>query len=139
MPVPVHLWWRARRSSLLSVLLGADVTIVTALALAAVLGLGWEAGVALAADHLLTLVGGSESSERRLNLDDTDATATETEHQVQSGLLLDVVVRESAAILELLASEDQTLLIGRDTFLVLDLGPESRVNRISVRGCGKRE
>ena len=58
---------------------------------------------------------------------------------MEGRLLLNVVVRESAAILELLTSEDQTLLIGRDTFLVLDLGPESRVNRISVRGCGKRE
>merc|ERR1719352_200022 len=42
-------------------------------------------------------------------------------HQVEGRLLLDVVVRESAAILELLAGEDQTLLIWRNTFLVLDL------------------
>ena len=49
---------------------------------------------------------------------------TETEHQVEGRLLLDVVVRKSAAILELLAGEDQTLLIGGDTLLVLDLCPE---------------
>ena len=48
-------------------------------------------------------------------------TTTEAEHQVEGGLLLDVVVRESAAILELLAGEDKTLLIGRDALLVLDL------------------
>jgi hypothetical protein len=41
---------------------------------------------------------------------------------VKSGLLLDVVVGQGSAIFELLASEDQSLLIGRDTFLVLDLG-----------------
>jgi len=41
---------------------------------------------------------------------------------VKSGLLLDVVVAESAAILELLAGEDETLLIRGDTLLVLDLG-----------------
>ena len=41
---------------------------------------------------------------------------------MESRLLLDVVVGESATVLELLSSEDQTLLIGRDTFLVLDLG-----------------
>merc|ERR1712024_428872 len=41
---------------------------------------------------------------------------------MESGLLLDVVVRKSAAILELLASEDQALLIGRDALLILDLG-----------------
>jgi hypothetical protein len=41
---------------------------------------------------------------------------------MQSGLLLDVVVRESSTILELLTSEDESLLIWWDTFLVLDLG-----------------
>jgi hypothetical protein len=48
-------------------------------------------------------------------------TTTETENQVQGRLLLDVVVGQGAAILELLASEDQTLLIRRDALLVLDL------------------
>merc|ERR1711923_280361 len=46
---------------------------------------------------------------------------SETQDQMQRGLLLDVVIRQSTAILELLAGEDQTLLIGRDTFLVLNL------------------
>lgn len=36
-------------------------------------------------------------------------------------LLLDVVVGQGTAILELLASEDQTLLIRGNTLLVLDL------------------
>ena len=40
---------------------------------------------------------------------------------MQSGLFLDVVVSESAAFLQLLARKDQTLLVGRDAFLVLDL------------------
>jgi hypothetical protein len=40
---------------------------------------------------------------------------------VESGLLLDVVVGESAAILELLAGEDEALLVRGDTLLVLDL------------------
>ena len=40
--------------------------------------------------------------------------ATETEDKVQSGLLLDVIVRKGAAILKLLPSEDQALLVGRD-------------------------
>jgi len=35
--------------------------------------------------------------------------------------LLDVVVGKSTAILKLLSSEDKTLLIRRNTFLVLDL------------------
>ena len=41
---------------------------------------------------------------------------------MKSGLLLDVVVAESAAILKLLSGKDKTLLIRRDSFLVLDLG-----------------
>ena len=48
-------------------------------------------------------------------------TTTQAENEVESGLLLDVVIRKSAAVLELLASEDQTLLIRGDTLLVLDL------------------
>ena len=36
-------------------------------------------------------------------------------------LLLNVVVREGATVLELLAGKDETLLIRGDTFLVLDL------------------
>jgi hypothetical protein len=41
---------------------------------------------------------------------------------VQGGLFLDVVIRESAPILQLLSSEDQTLLIRGDSLLILDLG-----------------
>ena len=46
-------------------------------------------------------------------------TATQAEHQVEGRLLLDVVIREGAAILQLLAGEDETLLIWRNTLLVL--------------------
>jgi len=49
-------------------------------------------------------------------------TSPEPEDQVECRLLLDVVVREGPAILKLLASKDQPLLIRRDAFLVLDLG-----------------
>lgn len=45
-------------------------------------------------------------------------TTTQAEHQVEGGLLLDVVVRKSTAVLELLTSEDQTLLVRGDTLLV---------------------
>ena len=37
-------------------------------------------------------------------------------------LLLNIVVAESATIFQLLASEDQPLLVWGDTFFVLDLG-----------------
>ena len=41
---------------------------------------------------------------------------------MESRFLLDVVVAESAAVLELLASEDEPLLVWGDALLVLDLG-----------------
>ena len=39
---------------------------------------------------------------------------------MQGGLLLDVVVRERAAVLELFSSKNEALLVGRDALLVLD-------------------
>ena len=48
---------------------------------------------------------------------------------MESGLLLDVVVGESAAILELLASEDEALLIGGDS-----CGNEKHKNTRMVSG-----
>lgn len=44
---------------------------------------------------------------------------------MQSGLLLDVVVGERTAVLELLASEDETLLVRRNALLVTDLALDS--------------
>ena len=49
-------------------------------------------------------------------------TTTQTQHQMEGGFLLDVVIRQSAAVLQLLAREDQTLLVRGDALLVLDLG-----------------
>ena len=40
---------------------------------------------------------------------------------MEGGLLLDVVVRERAPVLQLLPREDEALLVGRDALLVLDL------------------
>jgi len=50
------------------------------------------------------------------------STTAEAEHKVEGGLLLNVVVGEGAAVLELLAGEDEALLVGRNTLLVLNLG-----------------
>ena len=41
---------------------------------------------------------------------------------MESAFLLDVVVRESASVFQLLACEDESLLVRRDAFLILDLG-----------------
>eukprot|EP01084_Bolivina_argentea_P286949 492339_1 len=55
-------------------------------------------------------------------LDEDLHTSTEAEDEVKGGLLLDVVVSQGAAILQLLAGEDQALLIRGDTLLILNLG-----------------
>merc|ERR1712202_126611 len=69
---------------------------------------------------------------------DLHGSATKTKDEMEGGLLLDVVVREGAAILELLSGEDQTLLIGRDALLVLDLGLHvlNRIRRVDVERDG---
>ena len=57
---------------------------------------------------------------------------------MKSALLLDVVVSESAAVLELLAGEDETLLIRGDALLVLDLLLDvvDGVARLNLEGDG---
>ena len=57
----------------------------------------------------------------REGLDENLHPTTETQDEMEGGLLLNVVVGEGAAILELLSGEDQALLVGRDALLVLDL------------------
>ena len=49
-------------------------------------------------------------------------SSPEMKDEMKSGFLLDVVVREGAAVLELLSGEDEALLVRGDSFLVLDLG-----------------
>ena len=49
------------------------------------------------------------------------ATCTETEHKVEGRLLLNVIVREGAAVLKLFPSKDQALLAWENAFLILDL------------------
>merc|ERR1712055_432477 len=66
---------------------------------------------------VLNLLGGSVILRLALL-----AATTKAEDQVQGGLFLDVVVGQSAAILQLLAGKDQSLLIWGDALLALDLG-----------------
>merc|ERR1719400_1000970 len=48
-------------------------------------------------------------------------TTSQSQHQVQGRLFLDIVIRQRAAILQLLTGENQPLLLRRDTLFVLDL------------------
>lgn len=102
---------------LLQLLLGAQVVGVSTLLLAAVDSTRMEASVALAADHFVTVVLLGQLSQRWL-----DNASTKTQHKMKGGLFLDVIVWQGATILKLFASEDQTLLIRRNAFLILDLG-----------------
>ena len=58
-----------------------------------------------------------QHAKRRL-----DDSSPQSQDQMKRGLFLNVVIGERASILELFAGEDETLLIGRNAFFVLDLG-----------------
>merc|ERR1711992_292104 len=83
----------------------------------------------------LDLEGDGLASE---GLDEDLHTSPESEHKMESGLLLDVVVRESPSILELLSSKDQPLLVWGNAFLVLDLGLDvlNAVRGLDLEGDG---
>ena len=51
----------------------------------------------------------------------TLAATSQAQHQVQSALLLNVVVGEGSSVLKLLSGKDKTLLVRWDALLVLDL------------------
>ena len=73
-------------------------------------------------------------------------TTAKSEDEVESGLLLDIVVGQRAAIFELLAGKDQALLVRRDAFLVwvakLETGEQNAfdivdgVRRLDLKGDG---
>ena len=72
------------------------------------------------------------------SLDEDLHASTQPQHQVERGLLLDVIVCESAAVLELLAGKDQALLVWGDALLVLDLGLDilDGVRRLHLQSDG---
>jgi hypothetical protein len=71
-------------------------------------------------------------------LDEDLHTTPESEHKVEGGLLLDVVVTQGPAVLKLLAGEDKPLLIGRNAFLILNLSLDvlNGVAGLNVEGDG---
>merc|ERR1712223_2005600 len=71
-------------------------------------------------------------------LDENLHTSSQPENQVKGGLLLDVVVRKSSSIFQLLSSKDKPLLVRGDALLVLDLGLDilNGVRRLHLQGDG---
>ena len=102
---------------------------MTAFLLSAVLSTEGETSVALSADHLVAVVLSSEDLERRL-----DDTTTQSEDEVEGRLLLDVVIRERATVLKLLAGEDEALLVRGDAYAKKAFKGKSSVTR-SVNAC----
>ena len=51
----------------------------------------------------------------RKGLDKDLHTSTEAEDEMKGGLLLDVIIRQGATVLQLFAGEDKALLVGRNT------------------------
>jgi len=116
---------------LLDLLNWAQLAGVTKLLLATVGCAKREAGVALAANLLVAVKLAGKNLQRRFD----DAT-TQTQDQMQGRFLLNVVIRQRAAIFKLLASKDQALLVRGDALFVLDLGLDivDRVAGLDVKG-----
>ena len=79
----------SQRKNLLQLLLGTKLVGVPALLLPAVQGTRVEASIADPADHLVAVVLLGQDPQAGF-----DDAAPESEHQVEGGLLLDVVVRQ---------------------------------------------
>merc|ERR1712115_283204 len=71
-------------------------------------------------------------------LDENLHSSSQSQNQVKSGLLLDVVIGESSSVLELLSSEDEPLLIWWNAFLILNLGLHvlDRIRWLDFKGNG---
>merc|ERR1711974_394289 len=71
-------------------------------------------------------------------LDEDLHASPESEHKMESAFLLDVVVGKGSSVLQLLSSEDQSLLIWGDSLLVLDLGLDvlDAVGGLNLEGDG---
>ena len=94
---------------------------MTALSLSAVGGLERKSGVAFSANHLVAFVLSGESGKDWLNFHGSHTSTSKSEDEMKSGLFLDVVIRKSSSIFELLSSEDESLLIWGNTFFILNL------------------
>ena len=106
---------------------------MSALLLAAILGTGRKSCVAFSAHRLVTVECLGQKSQRRVV-----HTPTQTQHQVKGGFLLNIVVRKSTSIFQLLSSENQTLLIRGNSLLVLNLGLDivNGVRGFDIKGDG---
>jgi hypothetical protein len=111
--------------SLFKLFLGAKLIGVTTLLFAAIGGTRRQTRIAFSANGLVAIESLGKKGKRRI----VDSS-TQTKDQMQGRLLLNVVVRQSSSIFQLLSSKNQSLLIRGNSFLVLNLGLDI-VNRIT--------
>ncbi|CAL9112634.1 unnamed protein product, partial [Musa acuminata var. zebrina] len=97
-----------------------------------VLNLGLDVVDGVRTLHLQCYGLPSESFDKDLH------PSPEPQHQMERGLLLDVVIGKSAAVFELFACKDEPLLVRRDALLVLDLGLDvvDCVRALDLQGNG---
>jgi len=79
-------------------------------------GFGRKTSVTLSADGLFAIESLGQQSQRGVV-----HTSSQSQNQMQGRFLLDVVITQSSSIFQLLSGKDETLLIGRNSFLVLNL------------------
>lgn len=89
---------------------------MTTLLLSAMFSSCRQTSVAITANFLVSVVFTGQSLESWFN-----DTTSKSQDQVKGRFLLNVVVRKGLAFFQLLASKNKSLLIGRDTFLILNL------------------
>ena len=65
-------------------------------------------------------------------------STSESQNKMEGWLFLNVVIRKSSSVLKLLSSEDKSLLVWRDSFLILDLGFNilNGVSWFNIKGDG---
>merc|ERR1712139_652070 len=103
-------------SSIFELFTGKDESLLIRWDTFFVLDLGFDV---LNGVRWLNIKGDGLSSE---GLHEDLHSTSESEDQVKSGFLLDVVIGKGSSIFELLSGKDESLLIRWNTFFVLDLG-----------------
>merc|ERR1711920_456590 len=124
--------------SALELFLWSDITVVTTLSLSAVDGLWWELGIELSANCFVAFELSGKFDKCWLTLNLTITTTSESKDKMESGFLLDVVVRKGSSVLQLLTGKNESLLIRWDTFFVLNLGLNvlNRVCWLNIKSDG---
>merc|ERR1712241_481103 len=103
--------------SLLQFLLHPQMVGMAALLLPTVGSTRMKTSVTFATDHLVAVVLLGQQPQRRFN-----HTPSQPQHQVKCRFFLDVVIAQRASVFQLFTCEDETLLVRRDSFFVLDFG-----------------